>query len=102
VKSNVATAIYTDHAAGELEFERAKINWSLSINPDHLPPEAKNSGKRTYRSLKIEGREIEFSDGFTGLHTRCYEQVLAGNGFGIEEARPSIELVYHLRKTTLH
>ncbi|NOT74816.1 MAG: Gfo/Idh/MocA family oxidoreductase [Cyclobacteriaceae bacterium] len=96
-QKNIPTMISEDHASGKLILERATINWSLSINADHLPEQAKAAGKRTYRSLQIEGREIEFSEGFTDLHTKCYEEILKGNGFGLEEARPSIETVYQLR-----
>ncbi len=90
-----------DHASGYLELKRAKVNWSLSINEEHLPPDVKKHGKRTYRSLKMNGGEIEFSDGFTDLHTASYKAILAGNGFGLQEARPSIELAYQLRHQKL-
>lgn len=89
--------VTNDQAYGTLALKRARVRWRLSINATHLPAEVAAAGKRTYRSLKIEGREIEFSDGFTDLHTLCYREVLAGRGFGIEEARPSIDLVYSLR-----
>lgn len=98
VKKSVAKEISDDHASGSLQLERATVSWSLSINANHLPDEAKAKGKRTYRSLRIEGREIEFSDGFADLHTRCYEQILLNQGFGIEDSRPSIETAYKLRK----
>lgn len=89
----------SDHAAGYLELDRARIKWSLSINEDHLPQAAKEQGKRTFRSLKMDGREIEFSDGFTDLHTRSYEELLKGNGFRLKDAKPSIELVYKIRNS---
>lgn len=95
-KSNVKT-LNEDSASGFLELERARVNWMLSINADHLPQEAKAKGKRTYRSLKLEDQEIEFSDGFTDLHTLSYQEILKGNGFGLEDARPSIELTYEIR-----
>ncbi len=98
VKSNRLDTISADHASGVLELERAVVRWKLSINAAHLPADVRDSGKRTYRSLRIGGREIEFSDGFTDLHTRCYEEILAGNGFGIEDARKSIDIVYKLRE----
>jgi UDP-N-acetyl-2-amino-2-deoxyglucuronate dehydrogenase len=85
------------HAAGVLNLEKANIAWFLSINSDHLPDEATQKGKRTHRSLAIEGREIEFSDGFTELHTNSYKEILKGNGFGLKEARASIELVHSFR-----
>ncbi len=87
-----------DHAAGHLELERASVDWFLSINESHLPEEAKKQGKRTHRSLTMENKEIEFSDGFTDLHTKSYEAILKGQGFGLEEARPSIELVHRIRE----
>ncbi len=95
---NAVEVIEDDHASGTLHLERATVQWSLSINADHLPAEVAARGKRTFRSLQIEGREIEFSDGFADLHTRCYDQILAGKGFGIQDAMPSIETVYQLRR----
>jgi UDP-N-acetyl-2-amino-2-deoxyglucuronate dehydrogenase len=89
--------IQDDHAQGTLHLERASVSWRLSINAAHLPAEVAAAGKRTFRSLKIEGREIEFSDGFTDLHTACYREILAGRGFGIEDARASIETVHSFR-----
>ncbi len=86
-----------DHASGILHLQKADVRWFLSINAAHLPEDVKAKGKRTYRSLQLEGREIEFSDGFTDLHTKCYKHILEGGGFGIEEARKSIELVYKMR-----
>jgi UDP-N-acetyl-2-amino-2-deoxyglucuronate dehydrogenase len=86
-----------DHAEGFLELERARVNWFLSINYDDIPEAVKASGKRTFRSMLVEGEEIEFSDGFTDLHTRSYDEILKGNGFGLEEARKSIALVKSLR-----
>ena len=96
LKSNL-TEISDYHACGLLELEKATINWFLSINSEHLPPEAKQKGKRTHRSLTISGKEIEFSDGFTELHTNSYKEILKGNGFGLKEARASIELVHSFR-----
>jgi UDP-N-acetyl-2-amino-2-deoxyglucuronate dehydrogenase len=86
-----------DSASGYLELDRARVQWKLSINYDHVPEELRAKGKRTYRSLLTEGVEIEFSDGFTDLHTRSYEQILLGKGFGLQEALPSIELVHQIR-----
>ncbi len=85
------------HVKGFLNLEKANINWFLSINSEHLPEEAKQKGKRTHRSLNIEGKEIEFSDGFTELHTNSYKEILKGNGFGLKEARASIELAHSFR-----
>lgn len=90
-----------DVAAGYLRYERARVRWFLSINADHLPDDAAAAGKRTFRSIKIEGEELEFSDGFTDLHTASFADVLAGGGFGIEDARDSIEAVYQIRNMPL-
>ena len=86
-----------DKASGFIDLERARVRWTLSINYDHLPESVKKSGKRTFRSLTMNGEEIEFSDGFTELHTRSYEAILGGHGFGLAEARPSIDLAYKIR-----
>jgi UDP-N-acetyl-2-amino-2-deoxyglucuronate dehydrogenase len=92
------TAYQTDHAAGMLTLRQANVEWFLSINPDHLPADIKNEGKRTFRTLTMEGTEIEFSDGFTDLHTKSYAEILKGNGFGVADARPSLDLVYAIRQ----
>ncbi|HLI13654.1 MAG TPA: Gfo/Idh/MocA family oxidoreductase [Alphaproteobacteria bacterium] len=86
-----------DAAAGLLEFRQARVRWFLSINAAHLPAERLRTGKRTYRSITVDGEEVEFSDGFTDLHTESYADILRGGGFGIAEARPSIETVYTIR-----
>lgn len=86
-----------DHAAGMLELSRARIKWFLSINENHLPSSVKNLGKRTFRSLKMDGKEIEFSEGFADLHTVSYRGIMKGMGFGLNEARPSIELAHKIR-----
>jgi UDP-N-acetyl-2-amino-2-deoxyglucuronate dehydrogenase len=100
VKSNKVNIHTHDRAAGLLEFDRAKVRWFLSINVDTIPPALRAQGKRTYRSMNIDGEEIEFSDGFTDLHTRSYEEVLNGNGFGLAEAYPSINIVHDIRHAT--
>ena len=90
-----------DHASGYLQLQRARVNWFLSINFDHLPDEVKQNNKRTYRSLTLEGKEIEFSEGFTDLHTNSYAEILKGNAFGLEDARPSIDLVFKIRNASV-
>jgi UDP-N-acetyl-2-amino-2-deoxyglucuronate dehydrogenase len=97
VLENVVKEHTADHAAGFLQLEKARVNWFLSINPKYLPESVLASGKRTFRSITMDGTEIEFSEGFTDLHTRSYEQILAGNGFGLEDARKSIEIVQKIR-----
>lgn len=88
-----------DSASGFIELERARVNWNLSINYDHIPEEIRSQGKRTYRSLTLDGEQIEFSDGFTELHTKSYAAVLKGEGFGLAEARPSIVLAHQIRNS---
>ena len=87
-------------AAGYLELKNARIRWLLSIDSNDLPKEIKERCQRTYRSITIENQEIEFSDGFTDLHTRSYEEILAGNGFGVSEVRQSIQTAYEIRNAT--
>lgn len=83
--------------AGTLRLARADVNWFLCIDREKLPKAAKEAGKTTYRSLKIDGSEFEFSEGFTELHNRVYKDVLEGKGYGLEAARPAIEIVEKLR-----
>jgi UDP-N-acetyl-2-amino-2-deoxyglucuronate dehydrogenase len=87
--------------AGFLELERARVSWFLSVDPADLPTPATPGGRSTYRSITIDGEEIEFTDGFTDLHTRVYEKTLAGEGFGIDDARPAVELGHLIRTTQL-
>jgi UDP-N-acetyl-2-amino-2-deoxyglucuronate dehydrogenase len=84
-------------AIGKLWLENAKINWLLSIDYNRVPKEFQEKGKRTYRTLKIEGEEIEFSDGFADLHTKSYMEILKGNGFGLEDCKTAIEIVSAIR-----
>lgn len=86
-----------EKAAGKLYFEKANVKWFLSVDETDLPPEAVAAHKRTYRKINIEGVELEFSDGFTDLHTTSYKDILKGGGFGIEESRKSIEIVNGIR-----
>jgi UDP-N-acetyl-2-amino-2-deoxyglucuronate dehydrogenase len=90
-----------DCASGILQLKNARIRWFLSINADHLPEEQQNKGQRTFRSIKIDGQELEFSDGFTDLHTESYRHILNDGGFGLKDARPSIEIVYDIRNKAL-
>lgn len=97
VKENIVHVHTHDRAAGFLHLERARVRWFLSISESTLPEEIRKAGKRTYRSIKLEGEEIEFSEGFSDLHTKSYEAILAGNGFTLPEALPSIELAHTIR-----
>jgi len=85
--------------AGFLELEKANVRWFLSVDSEDLPESVSSAGKTTYRSLSLDGEEFEFSEGFTDLHTVVYRDILAGRGFGIEDARASINLVYELRNS---
>jgi UDP-N-acetyl-2-amino-2-deoxyglucuronate dehydrogenase len=82
-----------------MELEHANVKWFLSINRKDLPDAAINNNKPTYRSITIDGNEVEFSGGFTDLHTILYQNILKGKGFGIEDARPSIDLVHQIRNS---
>ena len=97
VQENIVHIHTHDRASGILILKKARIRWFLSINSDTLPNEIREKGKTTFRSITMEGEEVEFSEGFTDLHTRSYEEILQGNGFEMEEARKSIEIVYDIR-----
>ena len=86
-----------DKMAGVLELEWATVRWFLSLDDADLPPDHPREGNPAFRSITIDGEELEFSAGFTGLHTKVYEETLAGRGFGLQAARPSIQLVYDIR-----
>ena len=83
--------------AGYMELQKARVRWFLSVDSCYLPQWVKEKGQSTYRSIKIEGEELEFTNGFTDLHTLSYQHILNGNGFGLEQARPSIDVVYKIR-----
>lgn len=87
--------------SGFIELKNAHVRWFLSVDSQDLPLQAKRAGKTTYRSITVDGSEVEFSEGFTDLHTRVYEETLTGRGFGIADARPSIELTYAIRTTPI-
>ncbi|WP_303921570.1 Gfo/Idh/MocA family oxidoreductase [Draconibacterium sediminis] len=95
-KSNVSVYEATI-ASGELVLEKAKVNWFLSLDANDLPEVATKAGKRTYRSIKVDGKEVEFSEGFTDLHTVTYQKILTGNGFGVEDVTESIQLTEEIR-----
>jgi UDP-N-acetyl-2-amino-2-deoxyglucuronate dehydrogenase len=86
-------------AAGALELEGARVRWFLSVDEDDLPPATRAAGRTAHRVLSVDGQEVDLSPGFTDLHTRVYEEILAGRGLGIEDARPSVEIVHRLRHT---
>lgn len=97
VEETVIRELTDGAASGYLKLKRARVNWFLSISYNDIPEAVKSTGKSTYRSLKMEGEEIEFSDGFTDLHTKSYEQILQNKGFGLADAKPSIDLTYKIR-----
>jgi UDP-N-acetyl-2-amino-2-deoxyglucuronate dehydrogenase len=100
MKRNIVHHRAMDCSAGYLEYQKARVRWFLSINVRDVPPES--AGKqRTFRSITVDGREIEFSEGFTDLHTLSYREILAGRGFPLEAVRPSIEAVSGIRMASI-
>lgn len=100
VTCNQAHLRDTQRAAGFIECERADVSWFLSVDNKDLPENVRGL-KTTFRSIRVDGEEIEFSDGFTDLHIRSYEEILAGRGFGLDEVRPSIDVVSAFRQAPL-
>lgn len=90
---------YFDHkmTAGFMEMAKARVRWFLSLDKDDLPPEAVKTGKSTFRSVTVDGKEVEFSGGFTDLHTVVYQEILDGHGFGVDDVRSSVQAVQQLR-----
>jgi UDP-N-acetyl-2-amino-2-deoxyglucuronate dehydrogenase len=100
IKENIVHIHTHDRAAGYLVFDRAKVRWFLSIDYDTIPEDVRKTGKRTFRSLEVDGDQIEFSDGFTELHTNSYKDILAGGGFRIDASKQAIEIVHDIRTKT--
>jgi UDP-N-acetyl-2-amino-2-deoxyglucuronate dehydrogenase len=96
---NIVHVSQLNKAAGYLELENARVRWFLSIDQNDLPLDSKESGKRTYRSIVIEGEEIEFSEGFGELHTTSYKEILDGRGFGLNDARQSVITAHTIRNS---
>ena len=101
VQKNEVTELNNESAAGTLILENAEVHWSLSIDYNRIPDHIKQLGKRTYRTLQVDGEEFEFSDGFTDLHTISYKEVLEGKGFPLIETKSAIEIVYNIRNTNI-
>lgn len=101
LRQNIVHLKTPTKAAGYLEYDRARVRWFLSLDVNDIPAAERANGKRTYRALVADGESVEFSDGFTELHTRIYEEVLAGRGFGVEENRVAIETVAQIRTADL-
>ncbi|MBK8242359.1 MAG: Gfo/Idh/MocA family oxidoreductase [Saprospiraceae bacterium] len=97
VQQNIVHVQQHDRVAGYLEYEQARVRYFLSINEQTLPQELLDAGKKTFRSLQIGGEEFEFSEGFGDLHTVSYQEILNGNGFGLNESKQSIETVHNIR-----
>ena len=96
-KSNVL-ACQADKARGELILANADVEWFLSIDRKDLPEQARESGQQSFRKFAIDGEQVDFSEGFADLHTKSYQEIMAGRGFGIGDARPAIELVHSIRQ----
>jgi len=97
VKENIVHIKTPDANSGTLVLKNANVNWFLSVNYDYLPKDIKEQGQTTFRSITVEGEEIEFSGGFKDLHTTSYEEILIGNGFGLDDAYSSIDIVSQIR-----
>jgi len=97
LQQNVVHHVSETKAGGYLEYERARVRWFLSIDFDDVPEQLQAKGQRTFRSITIDGQEIEFSDGFGDLHTRSYEEILAGRGYGPDANRTAIMAVSQIR-----
>jgi len=98
VKENIVNIKTPDANSGTLVLKNANVRWFLSVNYDYIPEDIKAQGQTTFRSITVDGDEIEFSGGFKDLHTRSYEEILKGNGFGLDDAYGSIDIVSQIRK----
>ena len=96
-KKNIVHLSEPQKAAGYMELENARVRWFLSIDYNDIPSDIKETGQRTYRSITVDGKDIEFSKGFADLHTMTYQEILEGRGFGLREARQSVESAYIIR-----
>jgi Predicted dehydrogenases and related proteins len=100
VKQNIVHIHEADRAAGVLHLQKANVRWLLSNSIDYLPTGPDGKAKQTYRSVRIDGEEIEFSEGFTDLHTRSYEEILKGNGFTLADAELGVKIAHDVRVNT--
>ncbi len=101
VEQNAVHVADASRMAGSIELEGARVKWFLSIDADDLPAHVRQQGGHAFRSLTMDGDEIDLSAGFNDLHTQVYREILAGRGYGIEDARPSIDLVYSIRNAQI-
>jgi UDP-N-acetyl-2-amino-2-deoxyglucuronate dehydrogenase len=99
VKKNIVNLSEPDKTAGYLELENARVRWFLSLDYNDIPEAVKITDRRTYRSITVDGEELEFSEGFTDLHSETYREILAGRGFGLKDAGQSVETAYTIRNT---
>jgi UDP-N-acetyl-2-amino-2-deoxyglucuronate dehydrogenase len=99
-RSSTVHLMQYNKAAGYLELDNARVRWFLSLDENDLPPTAKNGGRRTSRSITVDGEEFEFSEGFTDLHTITYQEILAKRGYGLDDSRQSVETVFGIRNAT--
>jgi len=97
VKNNVVNISEFNKAGGYLELKNARVRWFLSLDYKDIPAEAKERGQRTFRSVIVEGEEVEFSEGFTDLHTATYREIIEGRGFGLDQVRQSVMTAYTIR-----
>jgi len=98
-KKNIVHLSEPHKASGYLELEHARVRWFLSLDYNDIPEGVKSAGKRTFRTITVDGEEIEFSEGFTDLHTMTYREIIAGRGFGLNDARQSVETAYTIRNS---
>ena len=101
LQDNFVHMAQPDKTAGYLEYEHARVRWFLSLDVNDVPEAERAAGKRTFRTISVDGENIEFSDGFTDLHTRSYQEILAGRGFGLEENRVAVETVTQIRNAQI-
>jgi len=100
VKQNIIHYQDSRTSAGFLQLDRARVRWFLSLDEEILPPAIRQKGQRTFRSITVEGKEIEFSGGFTDLHTESYVNILNNNGYSVDDARKSIDIVFEIRNAS--
>lgn len=100
-KKSIVHLSQYNKSAGYLELENARVRWFLSLDYNDIPADIKEKGERTYRSVLIDNKEIEFSSGFTDLHTLSYREILAGRGFTLEDARQSVVIVHDIRNASV-
>ena len=99
MQQNIVHVLEPKRASGFLLLKKARVRWFLSIDYDALPEDVKAKGQRTFRSITIDNKELEFSEGFTDLHTQSYQDIINGNGFTVSDARSSIQTVHQIRQT---